>query len=160
MRITDRHQVEVLLAAVQGLRQNIFDRQEQVTSGKRVNRPSDDPAAAERIAQFHNVIQTTDKRLFAVSEGQSRLNLSEATLGSAGNTIQRAKELAIRLRNDTNSATERTNTAKEVNELLQGLVALANTNFNGRSLFAGFETQTDAYVVRFGNIFRGIGQYG
>ena len=147
MRIADRHQVELLLAAVQGLRQNIFDRQEQVTSGKRVNRPSDDPAAAERIAQFKNVIQTTDKRLFAVSEGQSRLNLSEATLGSAGNTIQRAKELAIRLRNDTNSATERTNTAKEVNELFQGIVALANTNFNGRSLFAGFETQTDAYSL-------------
>ena len=90
MRIADRHQVEVLLAAVQGLRQNIFDRQEQVTSGKRVNRPSDDPAAAERIGQFKNVLQTTDKRLFAVSEGQSRLNLSEGTLGTAGNTLQRA----------------------------------------------------------------------
>ena len=147
MRIADRHQIEALLIAVQGLRQSIFERQEQVTSGKRVNRPSDDPAAAERIGQFRNVLQTTDKRLFSVSEGQSRLNLSEGTLATAGNTLQRAKELAIQLRNDTNSATERTNTAKEVNELFQGLVALANTQFNGRSIFAGFETQTDAYIL-------------
>ena len=147
MRITDRHQVESLLLAVQGLRQDIFDRQEQITSGKRVNRPSDDPAAAQRIGQFRNVIQTTDKRLFAVEEGQTRLNLTDGTLNEVGNTLLRAKELAIQMRNDTFSAVERANVAKEVNQLLQGVVGLANTQFNGQYLFAGFETQTAPYAL-------------
>ena len=55
---------------------------------------------------------------------------------------------------------ERTNTAKEVNELFQGLVALANTQFNGRSIFAGFETQTDAYILDSATSSAGSGNAG
>ena len=147
MRVTDRQQVDALLSAVQNLRRDIFERQEQVSSGRRVNRPSDDPASSERISQFKNVLRTTERRLFSVSEGVGRLSLSDSTLGSVGNTVQRARELAIQARNDTNSAVERANIAKEVNQVFQSLAGLANTQLNGRSIFGGHETQTDPYVL-------------
>ncbi len=147
MRITDRQQISSLLSAVQNTRRDIFERQEQISSGKRVNRPSDDPAAAERISQFKNVLRTTERRVFSVNEGVARLSLSDSTLGTVGNAIQRARELAIQSRNDTNSSVERANLGKEVNQLFQSFAGLANTQLNGRSIFAGHETQTDPYIL-------------
>lgn len=147
MRVTDRQQVDALITAIRGLRGNIFDRNEQIASGKRVNRPSDDPAAAERINQFRNVLRTTERRLATVNEGVGRLNLSDSVLETAGNTLQRAKELAIQMRNDTNTAVERRNAAQEVQQLMLSLAGIANTQLNGRFLFAGSQTHTEPFVL-------------
>ncbi|HBP90551.1 MAG TPA: flagellar hook-associated protein FlgL [Nitrospirales bacterium] len=146
MRVTDRQQVDALVTAIRGLRGDIFDRNEQIASGKRVNRPSDDPAAAERINQFRNVLRTTERRIASVNEGVGRLNLSDSVLETAGNTFQRAKELAIQMGNDTNTAVERRNTALEVQQLILGLAGIANTQLNGRFVFAGSQTQTEPFV--------------
>ena len=146
MRVTERQQVDALVAAIGDLRSGLANRSEQIASGKRVNRPSDDPAAAERINQFRNVLRTTERRLQSVNEGSGRLNLSESVLEQAGNTFQRASELAIRMRNDTNTAIERRNAALEVQQLLLGLAGIGNTQLNGRFIFAGNETQAEPFV--------------
>ncbi len=146
MRVTERQQVNALVTALQNLRTNIFDRTEQIASGKKVNRPSDDPIAAERINQFRNVLRTTEHRLSTVNEGVGRLNLSDSVLDRAGIAIQRAQELAIRMRNDTNTQVERRNAAQEVQQLLEGLAGIGNTELNGRFIFAGSQTQTAPYV--------------
>lgn len=147
MRVTDRQQVDVMLKALQSLRGNIYDRTEQISSGKRVNRPSDDPAAAERISQFQNVLQMTAKRLDTVNEAEGRLNYSDSALDTAGNTLQRAKELAVQMASDTNTAVNRRNAAQEVQQLMLGLAGVANSQLNGRFLFAGSQTQTEPFVL-------------
>jgi flagellar hook-associated protein 3 FlgL len=146
MRVTQRQQVDALLTAIGNLRSGISTVSEQISSGKRVNRPSDDPAAAERISQFRNVLRTTERRLQTVNEGVGRLNLSDSVLGQAGNTFHRAKELAVQMRNDTNTVVERRNAAQEVQQLILGLASIGNTQLNGRFVFAGNETQTEPYV--------------
>jgi flagellar hook-associated protein 3 FlgL len=146
MRVTDRQQVDALLTAIRGIRGNIFNANEQIASGKRVNRPSDDPAAAERINQFRNVLRTTERRLATVNEGAGRLNLSESVLDTAGLTIGKAHELALAMRNDTKTAVDRRNAAQEVQQLILGLAGLANTQLNGRFVFAGSQTQTEPFV--------------
>ena len=147
MRVTERQQVDALITAIGNLRSGISIRSEQISSGKRVNRPSDDPAAAERISQFRNVLRTTERRLQTVNEGVGRLNLSDKVLEQAGNTFQRASELAVRMRNDTNTVVERRNAAQEVQQLILGLTGIANTQLNGRFIFAGNETQAEPYVL-------------
>jgi len=146
MRVTERQQIDALLTAIGNLRSGISTVSEQISSGKRVNRPSDDPAAAERISQFRNVLRMTERRLQTVNEGIGRLNLSDSVLEQAGNTFQRAKELAVQMRNDTNTAVERRNAAQEVQQLILGLASIGNTQLNGRFIFAGNETQTEPYV--------------
>ena len=147
MRVTERQQVDALLSGLGSLRSSVSSRSEQISSGKRVNRPSDDPAAAERINQFRNILRTTEHRLDTVNEGIGRLNLSDGVLDQAGSTFQRASELAVRMRNDTNTAVERRNAALEVQQLILGLAGIANTQLNGRFMFAGNETQTEPYVL-------------
>ena len=147
MRVTERQQADVVLRTIQNLRSGIATGSEQIASGKRVNRPSDDPASAERINQFRNVLRTTDRRLQTVNEGIGRLDLSDKVLEQAGSTFQRAGELAVGMRNDTNTARERRNAAQEVQQLILGLTGIANTQLNGRFVFAGNETQTEPYIL-------------
>ena len=147
MRVTERQQVDALITAIRDLRGNIFSRNEQIASGKRVNRPSDDPAAAERINQFRNVLRTTERRLATVNEGVGRLNLSDSVLDTAGLTFQKAKELALNMGSDTNTAVQRRNAAQEVQQLILGLAGIANTQLNGRFVFAGSQTQTEPFVL-------------
>lgn len=147
MRVTERQQVDVLLSAIGNLRSGISSRNEQISSGKRVNRPSDDPAAAERINQFRNILRTTERRLQTVNESVGGLDLSDGALEQAGNTFQRASELAVQMKSDTNTAVERRNAALEVQQLILGLAGIANTQLNGRFIFAGNETQTEPYVL-------------
>lgn len=146
MRVTDRQQVDALLRAIQRTQGNIGDRNEQVSSGKRVNRPSDDPAASQRINQFRNVLRTTEQRLATVNEGVGRLNLSDSVLGTAVNSVGRAQELALNMSSDTNTSVERRNAALEVHQLILGLAGIANTQLNGRFVFAGSQTQTEPFV--------------
>ncbi len=147
MRVTERQQAEVVLRTIENLRSGIATGSEQIASGKRVNRPSDDPASAERIYQFRNVLRTTERRLQTVNEGVGRVDLSDKVLEQAGHTFQRAGELAVGARNDTNTAAERRNIAQEVQQLILGLTGIANTQLNGRFVFAGNETQTEPYVL-------------
>ena len=146
MRVTERQQVDALITAIGNLRSGLSAKSEQISSGKRVNRPSDDPLAAERISQFRNILRTTERRLQTVNEGVGRLNLSDSVLEQAGNTFQRAKELAVQMRNDTNTVVERRNTAQEVQQLILGLASIGNTQLNGRFVFAGNETHTEPFV--------------
>ncbi len=147
MRVTDRQQVDALLTAIRGLRGNIFDRNEQIASGKRVNRPSDDPAAAERINQFRNVLRTTERRLATVNEGVGRLNLSDSVLDTAGLTLGKAQLLAVDMSNDTRTAVDRRNAAQAVQQMILEMAGIANTQLNGRFLFAGSQTQTEPFVL-------------
>ena len=160
MRVTERQQVEALVSAIRDIRGGIADRSEQISSGKRVNRPSDDPAAIERISQFRNILQTVERRSQSVNEGIARLDLSDSVLDQAGNTIQRVKELAIQARNDTNTAIERRNIALEVQQLIEGLGGIANTQSNGRFLFAGNQTQVEPYVLGAVTGSAGLGNNG
>jgi flagellar hook-associated protein 3 FlgL len=146
MRVTERQHVDALITAIGNLRSGLSTKSEQISSGKRVNRPSDDPLAAERISQFRNILRTTERRLQTVKEGVGRLDLSDSVLEQAGNTFQRAKELAVQMRNDTNTAVERRNTAQEVQQLILGLAGIGNTQLNGRFVFAGNETHTEPFV--------------
>ncbi|MDT7041861.1 flagellin [Candidatus Nitronereus thalassa] len=147
MRITQQQQINLILGQYQN-QQGAFARvSEALSSGKKVNRPSDEPIAYEQILKFRNVLNNIEKRSLAVHEGASRLNLSENSIGTAGSIVQRAKEIALQQRNDTSSSAERQAVAKEVHQLLLSLRDAANTKINERYLFSGFETQTETYAL-------------
>jgi flagellar hook-associated protein 3 FlgL len=147
MRVTNQQQISLLVGNVQAFEQDLFRVREHLSSGKKVNRPSDEPIAYEQIMKFRNVLNNIDRRSLAVHEGASRLNLSESSIATATNIAQRAKEIALQERNDTSSPSTRQAIAKEVHQLLLGFRDAANTKSNERYVFSGFETQTETYAL-------------
>ncbi|WP_447972102.1 flagellin N-terminal helical domain-containing protein [Nitrospira sp. Kam-Ns4a] len=140
MRVSDQQIFGALLNRLQEARAKTLAAQEQIASGKRVIRPSDDPSAFGRIVSGQASLARLDQRLRNIQTGTARLQTADGTLTSVTNVLTRVKELAVGLRNDTNGPTERAAGAVEARQLALELQRLANTTSNGQALFTGTST--------------------
>lgn len=118
----------------------------QVSTGKRILRPSDDPSGAVRILD----LQEAQKRLAQYQRNAdaatARLDQEETALQSVENLLQRVRELAVRAANDTLSNEDRYAVAAEVREHMESFLQLANSkDANGEFIFAGFQSLTQPF---------------
>jgi flagellar hook-associated protein 3 FlgL len=120
--------------------------QMQLSTGKKILTPSDDPAAAARIIDLNQSIKQTEQYQSNIDTARQRLDLQDGVLKSAVDVLARIKELAVQGLNDTNSPTDRAAIATEMTSLNEHLVGLANTkNSNGEYLFSGFKSTTQPF---------------
>jgi flagellar hook-associated protein 3 FlgL len=120
--------------------------QMQLSTGKKLLTPSDDPAAAARIIDLNQSIKQTEQYQSNINTARQRLTLEEGVLQNATDILQRVNELGMQGLNATNSPSDRTAIAVEMEELNQQLVGLANTkNANGEYLFSGFKSATQPF---------------
>jgi len=135
--------------------------QQQIASGKSILNPSDDPAGAGRILNLNQSIQTTEQFTANANLAQGRLQLEESTLASVTNVIQRIRELSVQANNDTQNNTTRPLIAAEIRQRRDELLALANTrDANGEYIFAGFQSQNEAFTRNPDNTFSYNGDEG
>jgi flagellar hook-associated protein 3 FlgL len=114
----------------------------QLASGKRINNPSDDPIGAAQLVGLSESLKVTEQYQKNIDHARSRLELEDAALGSVGNALQRARELAVQGLNDTNGAQDRAAIAQEIRQLTDEVLGLANRKDGaGEYLFAGFQGQ-------------------
>jgi flagellar hook-associated protein 3 FlgL len=115
--------------------------QEQISTGVRFTRPSDDPVASARILELEQTQKLNEQYQENIIHAENRLQLEETTLASIGNTLQRVRELALQGNNSTNDAVSRKSIAVEIDQLREQLLSLANTvDANGDYLFAGHQS--------------------
>ena len=129
----------------------------QVATGRRILRPSDDPAGAARgleLAQSIGRLETFQKN---IDLAESRLGLEESALTEVGNVLQRIRELTVQSLNASQTADDRHKIGAEVAERLDQLVQLANsTDGNGEYLFAGLRSRTEPFSRQGGEVaYRG-----
>jgi len=120
--------------------------QMQLSTGKKLLTPSDDPVAAARIIDLNQGIKLTEQYQSNINTVRQRLTLEDGVLQNATDILQRVKELGVQGLNATNTQSDRTAIAVEMEELNQQLVGLANTkNANGEYLFSGFKSATQPF---------------
>ncbi len=142
MRITQQQLHRVSLGSLQGARGRLFDLQRQSSSGLRVARPSDDPAAAGRARVLASLVAEQSTYETAASYGLARLQTADAGLAQAANLLVRARELATAMANETVSADQRAAAALEVRQLRAALIDVANTKYDDAYVFANIATDT------------------
>jgi flagellar hook-associated protein 3 FlgL len=120
--------------------------QMQLSTGKKILTPSDDPAAATRIIDLNQGIKQTEQYQSNINAARQRLALEDGVLQNAASVLHRIKELGVQGLNATYSQSDRIAIAVEMEELSQHLVGLANTkNANGEYLFSGFKSTTQPF---------------
>ncbi len=118
----------------------------ELSTGKRILSPSDDPSGAVKVLDLEEDIRLVDQYQRNASLAQGQLAVEESTLGSVTNVLQRVRELAVQANNATQSPETRASIAVEVTARLEELVALANTrDGNDEYIFAGFQAQTQPF---------------
>lgn len=146
MRITDSILYRTVKRSMQQTSQRVMDQQEKISSGKRINRPSDDPLGAMRTQQLYTNISRIDQ--FQRNNMFAKLWISEteSALDQAKDIVVRLKELAVSMSSDSYNAEARAATAKEVRVLRDHMLNIANSRAGTRSIFAGHETGTTAFL--------------
>lgn len=120
----------------------------QIATGKKVNKPSDDALATTEGLRLSNVVARLEQYNRNITNtGYSFLNLSESALSSVNKLMTTAKSLAIESASDTTSSSMRSANAVELSSILQEIVTLANSQESSRYLFAGTETKTTPYEI-------------
>lgn len=125
----------------------LFKTQQQLSTGKNVLQPSDDPLASAQIQKFKKEIARTEQFAGNIEVAQRRLSLEEETIEQVNNLSIRLRELAIQGKNGTLSTVDRQAVAAEVNEIIKSLDSLMNTkDVQGEFLFAGNKGFTKPYT--------------
>ena len=120
--------------------------QEQVGTARKLNRASDDPAQARVAIKVRDTLNALSQHLRNIDTADRTTSTAETALASADDVLVRLKELAIQGANDTLGATDRAAIAKEVAQLADTLVGLANTRNGEDYVFSGQRTRTPAYA--------------
>ena len=119
----------------------------QVSTGRRVLTPSDDPIQAARMLDLKQAIDTNKQFQVNASTVRERSSLEDSVLAGVTDILQRVRELTVQGANDTQSNETRRYIAAEVRERLNQLLAQANTrDANGEYLFSGFNGQTPPFA--------------
>ena len=119
--------------------------QERLATGLRVNRPSDDPIAASRAINARIELQKNARFTGNIQDLGPTLGDAENALHGITEVFHRAQELTVQAANGTNSQAQLDSIALEIDSLLESAFATANTRSNGRSIFAGTRTLSDAF---------------
>ncbi len=129
------------------LSQRIATTQEAIATGRRVNRPSDDPVASTRAATLRRDLAQSATTTRNIDAATRRLRSAEITLAAMGDLTLRARELALAGTNATISADDRAVMAQEIRSLAASLQGLAETrDVDGVPLFSGSRTTGPTYA--------------
>jgi flagellar hook-associated protein 3 FlgL len=117
----------------------VFETQEQLASGKKILRPSDDPALATAINNLKSQMDVNQRYLSNLHRMEDTLKMQETSVSGSVDIVSRIKELSVQAANDTYIAADRKSIAIEVKELISSLADLGNMRgTDGAYLFSGY----------------------
>lgn len=147
MRISTAWAQQLSVNAMASQQTKLAKLQQQISSGLKVSTPAEDPAAAVRVLDLESTISETNQYQSNIATMRGRLNVEESALETSGNILDRAKELTLQSMNDSLNSTDRLSIKVEVDQLIQELVGVANTqNANGEFIFSGHLSKVPAFA--------------
>ncbi len=118
----------------------------QAATGKKLLRPSDDPAAIRPVLSARTQIRATDRFISSLSTAGDRLANQDSYLDQAENLLVSAKETAISAINGAMSDADLTTLADQIGYLKTQMLSVANAQVGGQYIFAGFQEDTAPFV--------------
>ncbi len=126
MRIVTAYAYDTAIANLQKRQQDLSETQTQLTSGKRVNRASDDPTAAARAERALASIARADANKRALDASANVMGIAESALGDSVDLLQSAREALVAAGNGSYSDGERKALAIKLREIRNQLLNVAN----------------------------------
>mgnify|MGYP003384966955 CR=1 FL=1 len=157
MRVTQSGFYNTAVAKMNEQQNKVFKTQEQLSSGKQITKPSDDPAAATAANNLRSQMAENDRFRSNLDRVMSTMKMQETAVSSAVEQMTRIKTLSVQGANDAFSDSDRKSIAIEMKEIISGLVDLGNSrNTDGAYLFAGYDQQQAPFADAGGEVvYRG-----
>jgi flagellar hook-associated protein 3 FlgL len=136
-----------LLHSLERVTESENDVLKQMSSGRKVETPSDDPAGAAALIQVQANDSSTSQFLANLGSVRTSMSAADSALNSVGLALQRALALGVQGGTGTLSDSDRQALSTELNGIKAQLLELANSSVSGVCLFAGTAVTTKPYVV-------------
>jgi flagellar hook-associated protein 3 FlgL len=129
--------------------------QQEMASGKKINQPSDDPFGASLAIQINGDMAGLSSYSSNVADGQAWAQTADSSLANINNLTQRVRELVVQAANGTNSASNLSDMAAEVDQLTTAVKQEANTQYAGQYVFSGTASTTAPYAAATADAYQG-----
>ena len=136
-----------ILAGLQQSQSTLNAALEQISTGKSVNVPSDNPAAASEMVQNTMETANVDQYTQNVTGVLSKVQASDSALSSVVSSLTQAISLGTEGANGTNSTANQQAIASQVQGILSSVVSAANTSYQGSYLFGGTANSQQPYTA-------------
>ena len=147
MRISSIEQFQQGIDSILNQQAKLNQTQLQLATGKKVLKPSDDPAVATQLLNLSSLKANNLQYDRNINTAQNELELQESVLASSGNVLQRVRELVIQANNATQGSQTRAAIADEISNLADELLQLSNSKSpSGEYIFAGYNSRTPAFA--------------
>jgi flagellar hook-associated protein 3 FlgL len=146
-RVTNSILVSDLIRTLNERMRNLSDIQNQLSSGKRVNYASDDPAAAGLILELRNHLRQNSQYQENVQNGISWLSNTEQTLQELYDILNQARADAVEGSNEATTPEGMAQLAEEVDSFLENVFSISNSDYNGKTIFGGTNTTGPAFTA-------------
>jgi flagellar hook-associated protein 3 FlgL len=137
--------MQASLDAINVAAEQFAQSQNQVATGKRVSKPSDDPASAARAVQDQADINTIDGYSQVSDTASARLSVIDGAMSSMTDILTSAQSTATQGLGDTADQVTRDTASTKILGLRDALAGVLNTNFRGTYIFSGSAAQTQPY---------------
>jgi flagellar hook-associated protein 3 FlgL len=147
MRITQLMMSNIFTSNLRKQTEAMLQRQEQIATQKRINRPSDDPNGMARVLAGRSTLAAVEQYADNIKQGKNRLEFTEETLKLVDDLVQQARGVAGEKSGNNVTETERQFAAAQVKEIFEEVQQLANSKWGERYMFAGHQTDTAPFQV-------------
>lgn len=145
MRVSNQIRHQTFLTDLNQRLENLYRLQRELSTGRRLQVPSDDPIDASQALRVNTCLKRQDQFLRNIEDGQNWVNFCDARLRQITDLMNEIDSIAIRADNDDQTEQDRNGAAIEIDQKLEQLVNLANSRFNGRYVFGGWQTVSSPF---------------
>ncbi|MFC7685728.1 flagellar hook-associated protein FlgL [Ureibacillus sp. GCM10028918] len=151
MRVTQSMLSNNMLRNLSNSYGKMSELQNQITTGKKITKPSQDPVVAIKGMSYRTDLNKVEQFDRNISQVYSWLDSSDDALGQVGDAMTRVKELAVQAANDTNTVDDRKKIQIEINQIRTQIQDVANTKVADKYIFSGTNTHKPVYVEAVGD---------
>ena len=142
MRVANKIIFDIVKYHLGNSSDNLNNTNEVVATGKRINDLSDDPIGLTQALNIKSNLASLEQMERNISLGNSWLTASDSALSQAEDIISDAKALCVQMATATTDAANRSSAAETIQNMIEEIVTLANTDVGGRYVFSGSQTDT------------------
>ena len=136
MNINTKTFYNYALQKIKKTNEEIYRIQEAITTGKKINRPSDNPQGTKQVLKFRTLLSTIDQYSENINFATDWSQITNDVLETTNDLLQRCKEIAVSHVNGSSTEETRATFITEVQGIFQDLIQIANTKYDDRYLFS------------------------
>ncbi len=143
MRVTQSMINRSVIKSMNDSKENLSSIQNQISTGKKLDKPSDDPVNFTRSVKYQNTMNDNQQYIDNIVDGNGWMESSENIINQIYELTVDARDRAIQGADDTNGPNERSILGGEVDAILDSAIALGNSTYQNKYIFGGTDTTKD-----------------